>query len=483
VSTATPEAIGKAAAAPVVPPLRPYQLAPARAVIASVQDRLGLTFTVVMARQAGKNELSAQVELHLLLLHIRESVDGIKCAPTFEPQGRISLRRLWTRLQQSGIGEMGALEDGRAVRVGLARQIFLSADGSSGVVGHTAGLLLEVDEAQDIEPEKFDREFRPMAAAGGATTVYYGTPWDDSTLLEQAAQTNLELERRDGVRRHFTADWTEVARYNPAYGRYVQGESRRLGAGHPLFRTQYELRTVAGGGRLFDGGQRGQLQGSHARRSSAAPGETYVAGLDLAGQEWPAETGGRQERTRGRDATVLTIARVVPPANDAIVQEPRLEVVEHLAVTGAAHDMLLGRLADLLDRMWRVARVAVDATGLGETLCRLLAQALGEDRVRAFRFSAESKSRLGYALIAAVNGGRLRMYAADGSAEYRSFWREMEAARVAYRPNQTMNFFVAPSEGHDDYLMSLALTVEASRDLPMRPRVARGRMQGFAALN
>ena len=52
-----------------------------------------------------------------------------------------------------------------------------------------------------------------------------------------------------------------------------------------------------------------------------------------------------------------------------------------------------------------------------------------------------------------------------------------------YRPNQTMNFFVAPSEGHDDYLMSLALTVEASRDLPMRPRVARGRMQGFAALN
>ena len=124
-----------------------------------------------------------------------------------------------------------------------------------------------------------------MAAAGGATTVYYGTPWDDSTLLEQAAQTNLELERRDGVRRHFTADWTEVARYNPAYGRYVQGESRRLGAGHPLFRTQYELRTVAGGGRLFDGGQRGQLQGSHARRSSAAPGETYVAGLDLAGQE------------------------------------------------------------------------------------------------------------------------------------------------------------------------------------------------------
>jgi hypothetical protein len=122
-----------------------------------------------------------------------------------------------------------------------------------------------------------------------------------------------------------------------------------------------------------------------------------------------------------------------------------------------------------------VRRVAVDATGLGETLARLLAKALGPAVVRPFRFTAESKSRLGYDLLAAVNGGRLKMYGGDGSAEWAEFWRQAEAARVAYRAGRTMSFFVDPSDGHDDYLMSLALAVEAARDLDPRPRVARGR--------
>lgn len=116
----------------------------------------------------------------------------------------------------------------------------------------------------------------------------------------------------------------------------------------------------------------------------------------------------------------------------------------------------------------------MDATGLGETAARLLAQALGEERVAAVKFSAERKSRLGFALLAAVNGGRLKMYRGDGSPESREFWRQAERARAAYRANRTMNFFVDPAEGHDDYLVSAALVVEAARDLPP-PRVATGR--------
>ena len=54
------------------------------------------------------------------------------------------------------------------------------------------------------------------------------------------------------------------------------------------------------------------------------------------------------------------------------------------------------------------------------------------------------------------------MYAADGSAEYSEFRMEMEKAKSRYRPNQTMNFFVDQSQGHDDFLMSLALLVEAA---------------------
>ena len=81
---------------------------------------------------------------------------------------------------------------------------------------------------------------------------------------------------------------------------------------------------------------------------------------------------------------------------------------------------------------------------------------LGSQIVRPLRFSAESKSRLGYGLLAATNGGRLKLYAGDGSAEHRHCMQELERARAAYRANRTMNFFVDQSDGHDDYLVSLA---------------------------
>ena len=52
------------------------------------------------------------------------------------------------------------------------------------------------------------------------------------------------------------------------------------------------------------------------------------------------------------------------------------------------------------------------------------------------------------------------------------FWEEMENAKSNYRPNQTMNFYVEPGRGHDDFLMSLALLTEAGR--LYEPRSARG---------
>ena len=47
--------------------LRPYQVEIAQAVLDSVRHRRGLSFTVEIARQGGKNELSAQLELLLLV--------------------------------------------------------------------------------------------------------------------------------------------------------------------------------------------------------------------------------------------------------------------------------------------------------------------------------------------------------------------------------------------------------------------------------
>jgi len=451
--------------------LRPYQIEAGRAVLDSVRRGLGLSFSIEVARQGGKNELSAQLQALLLALHCSRDASSVKCAPTFEPQGRISLARLRARLQEARLAPIVSVEAGHIVQVGRARVVFLSAEPDANVVGHTAQLLLEVDEAQDVDEEKFDREFRPMAAAGNATVVYYGTAWDETTLLERAKQRHLELERKDGLRRHFEYDWEAVARYNPAYGRYVAAERERLGEQHPLFLTQYCLKPIGRRGALLSPSQLAQLEGRHARQHAPRGGEHYVAGLDLAGgaieEEAPASA--------GRDATVLTIARVSYPPHDAIVLEPRLEVVEHYEWRDEPHDALARRLIDLLREVWRVRRVAVDATGLGETIARLLTTALGSHVVRPVRFTQASKSRLGYRLLAAVNGGRLKLYAQDGSLEYRQCRRELERARATYRANRTMTFFVDASDGHDDYLISLALLVEASADTA--PRAARGRIR------
>jgi len=450
--------------------LRPYQEEIARAVLESVQDRLGLTFSVEIARQGGKNELSAMLEVVLLTLHMRSGGSLIKAAPTFKPQSLISMERLKQRLDDFGYSGIWISALGYAVSLGAARCLFLSAEGGASVMGHTADILLEMDEAQDILPEKYTREFRPMGSASNCTTVLYGTAWDDATLLEEVKQVNLELQRQDGRRRHFAFDWQTVAGYNDDYRRYVEGERQRLGQDHPLFLTQYALVPLHGAGRLLDARQLALLQGGHPRRQRREEGKSYVAGIDLAGEELPTE---RYENVRlprrARDATAMVIAEVsAPPSQEALPLGPQISVVEVRSWTGVEHHLVFPEMVAILRDLWTCRRVMVDATGLGEVVASFLRRALGACVV-SLKFTPQSKSELGFNLLSAVNSGRLKVFRGDGSAEYRTLMAELEKARVQYRANRTMDFYVDPAEGHDDLLMALALAAEAARDCQTRP--------------
>jgi hypothetical protein len=452
--------------------LRPYQREVAMAILDSVFGGKGLTFSVEIARQGGKNELSAQLELLLLTLYMGESKNLIKCSPTFKPQTVISMRRLKDRLNDAGFGRIWKSELGYVVRLGDARAVFLSAEETANVVGNTAHLLLEIDESQDVGKEKYSKEFKPMGATTNVTTVHYGTTWDDSTLLEEVKQTNLELERKDGIKRHFRYDWEEVARYVPEYLAYVESERQRLGEDHPLFLTQYRLLPLRGGGNFLSAQQREQLQGEHTRRHRGEAGRTYVAGIDLAGE---AEEDIPLSINPKRDATVVTIGEIEFPSGGSVVKEPYLRIVEHYRWTGKRHTELYAQMVDILKNVWRCRRIVVDATGVGEPVASFLRKALGP-RVTAFKFTQASKSELGFNLEAAINAGRVKAYRGDGSGEYAEFWREMEAARSQYRASQTMNFYVDPAQGHDDFLMSLALAVEAGR--LYEPKTAKGEEGG-----
>jgi hypothetical protein len=266
---------------------------------------------------------------------------------------------------------------------------------------------------------------------------------------------NLEKEKADCIRRHFRFDWEAVAECHPPYRAFVEAERLRLGEDHPLFRTQYRLLTVRQGGGLFTPEQLALVQGTHARQRGRDIRTAYVAGLDLAG-EAPDGTDSRH-----RDSTVLTIAAVDFPAADNLIGEPIVRVVEHYCWTGRPHDELHRVFVQYLRDIWNVKKVCVDATGLGEPVAAFLKKALGS-RVVPVKFTSRSKSDLGFRLLAAVSGGRLKLYRCDSSVPWMTCLDQLQNARATYRPDRTMNFDVDPARGHDDYLMSLALCLEAA---------------------
>ncbi len=115
--------------------LRPYQAEVLKAIARSIALRDGLTLSVEIARQGGKNELSAHVEMSTLIAQMFQPRNIIKCSPTFAPQAAISMNRLKDHLDQAGFGRMWTSERGYIIRLGQARAIFLSAVESSPTSG------------------------------------------------------------------------------------------------------------------------------------------------------------------------------------------------------------------------------------------------------------------------------------------------------------------------------------------------------------
>jgi hypothetical protein len=450
-------------------PLRPYQAEVARAILASIAEQRGLTITVLMPRQSGKNQLSAHLEAYLLIRRQRAGGSLVKCAPTYQPQVLVSIARLTAALDNPVTHGHWHRRDGHIIALGCASIAFFSAEPGANVVGATASLLLECDEAQDVHPDKWEKEFRPMGATTNATSVLYGTPWTDDTLLARQIAVNREAEAHDGIRRHFQVGWEDVARANPAYGRHVKAEIGRLGEHHPIVRTQYLLRTVAGGGRFLDASQVERLIGKHPPEDGpsawrSGPG-AYVAGIDVAGEDEEDPSGEATRVNPRRDSTVLTIAYAAQERVNERVLEPHFEVVRQYAWRGDRHRELYPRIQALVGERWRCRSVVVDATGVGGGLAAFLAAALGPSIVTPFRYTAASKSQLAYDFLAAVNAGRFRVHAeaADPAANdlRREVLRQCEVAEYAMRANQVMSFFVPEHRGHDDLLNAAALVVQA----------------------
>ncbi len=225
--------------------LRPYQIQIASAIKDSIIHNRGLTFVVILPRQSGKNELQAHLFAWLLFRSARSGGRIVSVSPTFKPQTLISMERVSHSLDAC-LGSHGLWRSskGYLYQLGEARLQFFSGDSRAKVVGATADLLLSVDEAQEVSPLKFDKDFDPMTASTNATRVFWGIPWTLNTLLERERRIALQAQQRDGIQRlfYFTAD--DVRRLVPAYGLHVDRAIAEHGRNHPHIRSQYFCETV-----------------------------------------------------------------------------------------------------------------------------------------------------------------------------------------------------------------------------------------------
>ncbi len=459
--------------------LRAYQQQVAKAVVDSVLAQRGLSLVVMFPRQSGKNFLQAQLEVYFLVRFARVGAEMIKFSPTFEPQSLNAMRRLEAALQANWLTrDAWKKSSGNHYRFGNAHLTFLSAAPGANVVGATASTLLELDEAQDIESDKYDKQIAPMAASTNATRVFWGTAWTEQTLLARELRLAEEAQARDGIRRVFRLSADVIRQEVPAYGVFVDEQVARLGRTHPMVRSQYFSEEISTEGGLFPPARLGLMKGSHPAQELPERGKLYALLVDLAGEDEAMRQGTPNSMEQaealvnpGRDATAITVVEVdLHLQSDELVGKPIYKVMQRYLWTGEKHSTQYARLLALTER-WQPQRLVVDASGVGAGVASFLADRFGEHVIQ-LRFTQQVKSRLGWGFLAVIDTGRFQDYLPDKeqseAARLQALFQRQLAA-VSYSVSSGPEHFIAwgvpeaardPQGGgllHDDLVLSAAM--------------------------
>lgn len=405
--------------------LRKYQRQVARAICDSVHHKRGLTFVVIFPRQSGKNELQAQIEAYIMAVTRKWDVEMVKVSPTWKPQAMNAMRRLERVLKKNVCTTLTwRRESGYIFSVNHSRIYFMSASPTANVVGQTANALLECDEAQDVEIDKWDKEIAPMAASTNATRVFWGTAWTSQTLLAREKRAAQEEEKKDGIQRVFEINADLVRQEVPAYGKFVDNEVAKHGRNNPFVRTQYYSEEIDQTGGMFPPERIAMLQGDHPSQLTPLPDRMYAFCLDIAGSD---ENSRMQDFRPGataqdvRDKTALTIFEIILPGSDVGAQGlrpllpgnqlPTFHIVHRRSWTGASQVTLFNQIYALAD-LWQPHRLVIDATGVGEGLSSFLSKSF-PGQVIPFKFSQSSKSDLGWRLLSAIETGRFKDFVGE----------------------------------------------------------------------
>jgi hypothetical protein len=450
--------------------LRPYQRQIALAIKDSIIRHAGRTFVVILPRQSGKNELQAHLFAWLLFRAANSGGRIVSVSPTFKPQTYNSMDRVAASLDAS-LGTRGLWQssNGFIYRFGKSRLQFFSGDSSAKVVGATADLLLSVDEAQQISPAKFDKDFDPMTASANATRVFWGTAWTSDTLLERQRRLASQDERQDGIQRVFFYTADDVRRLVPQYGRHVDRKVAEQGRDHPLVKTQYFCETIDAQSGLFNAARLALIQSdrpflnSPPETGGAGGGSSHAFLIDVAGMD-EALLSLDGLGNPGRDSTTLSIVEIDLSTLETL-QRPTYRVVARHAWQGQNHLSIFGQLKNLA-QSWRPQYLVIDATGVGEGLWAMLDKAF-PTRVIPVKFTGQEKSEIGWRFLAIIETGRFRDCAPNDTVRLQY---DKCRSEILPGPSKTLRWGVpdgtrgpAGELVHDDFVIADSLTAILDR--------------------
>ncbi len=451
--------------------LHRYQLEPAEAILESVRLNRGLELVVIMPRQAGKDEMLAAVKIYLMRNLSDRDRNIVEVNPTYKPQTIGAILRLENRMDANLLTCLRWKKRSDYYRmIGTCRTIFLSGDGQASVVGATANLLLVINEAQDILPAIYEKNFAPMAASRNATRVFCGTAWTSATLLAQMTRACREAEKADGIQRVFLYTAEQVRQENQWFGEFVDATVSRLGRNHPYVKSQFFCEEIDAEAGMFPLERQMLMHGSQPARTGPEPGKTYAFLIDVAGQDEAKSAGvvGADGVSPflinpTRDSTALKIVEI-DRSTLALLGKPTYLVVHRREWRGEKLLQVFGALRALV-QAWKPMRIVIDATGVGEGLWSLLDNAFGNKTVLPVKFTPKLKSELGYGFIGMIESGRYREYQPFPE----SLRMQMEHCRSEIVPGPAMLMRWGVPDGtrdpatgelvHDDDLVTSALCV------------------------
>jgi hypothetical protein len=152
----------------------------------------------------------------------------------------------------------------------------------------------------------------------------------------------------------------------------------------------------------------------------------------------------------------------VDMSNMELTQKPTYHIVRRFEWQGVNHVDIFAALNALIET-WRTQYIVLDATGVGEGLWGMLSKKY-PTRTIGFKFTAQSKSEMGYAFLGIIDTGRLRdhCHTEKARAQYAACRSE-----ILIGPNKTMRWGVKDgtrgTDGlllHDDIILTDALVTQ-----------------------